>query len=56
MAMQCEMLYYFSSLMAGLFTHQSVYSYISHCSWRMLKSLLTSSISYGEIMTSQCCQ
>ena len=31
---QCEMLYYFSWFMAGLFTHQSVYSYISNCSWK----------------------
>jgi len=30
---QCEMLYYFSWFMARIFTHQSVYSYISHCSW-----------------------
>ena len=34
MAMQCEMLYYFSWFMAGLFTQQSVYSYISNCSWK----------------------
>jgi len=30
---QCEMLYYFSWFMAGLFTQQSVYSYISNCIW-----------------------
>jgi len=30
----CERLYYFSWFMAGLFTHQSVYSYISNCSWK----------------------
>ena len=31
---QCEMLYCLNWFMAGLFTHQSVYSYISNCSWK----------------------
>jgi len=31
---QCEMLYCFSWFMAGLFTQQPVYSYISNCSWK----------------------
>jgi hypothetical protein len=48
-----------SWFIAQLFTHQSVYSYISNCSWNYKpsgvcwKRVIPSSISYGKIMTSQ---
>jgi hypothetical protein len=56
---QCsEMPYYFSCIMALLFTERSVYSNSNEIitQWSLPKCLINVSIRYGRTMTSQCSQ